>query len=221
MRNSSTGEWHTPLWPGGRFDPPPQLERQGPRRRYRPATLGDMPSIGAMRYVPAGEDALPSMPLAKVYPDAGLELLLETEPGGSFYGSHLLIEYQRDNSISKIRPKLLAYEALLSGWYFMLDHFQQRQSRPVVYWVCRNREDAASAAVVADKVLAGGMLRQHAMTSLPRVACPARNQFVFADETEVLRGDFVGWKLPPWHPRHPRRNPDAGFTRVRLFRSEA
>ncbi len=58
------------------------------------------------------------------------------------------------------------------------------------------------------------------MTSRPRLQCPARHQIIFADETEVLAGDFVGWNLPPWPPGHPHRDPEADWTRVRLFRSE-
>ena len=220
MRGAFGGDWHTPQWAGGRFDPPRQPEFDGPRRRYRPATLRDMPSIDGLRYVPPGDDVSLFAPLRKVYPDAGLELLLETEPGGWLIESHLLIEYQQDNSFSKIHGKLLAYEALLTGWYRMLERFEQSDSRPVVYWVCRDRDDALLAARTADRVLAGGLLRKHAMTSRPRLACPARQQFVFADETEVLAGDFVGWKLPPWPPKHPHRDPDDALTRVRLFRCE-
>ncbi len=220
MRGSFTGDWHTPLWPHGRFEPPPQFERAVPRHRYRRAELRDMPSISGLRYVPAGDESQLFMTLRKISPDAGLRLELETEPGGSLIESDLLIEYQQDNSASKIQDKLLAYEALLTGWYFMLERFEERSSRPVVFWVCRTRDDARSAAKTADRVLAGGLLREHAMTSRPRLQCPARHQIIFADETEVLAGDFVGWKLPSWPPGHPHRDLQADWTRVRLFRTE-
>ena len=221
MHISFTGNWHTPLWPHGRFEPPRKLEWAGPRQHSRSAEIRDMPNISGLRYVPAGDESSFSMDLRKVSPDSGLLLDLETEPGGSLIESHLLIEYQQDNSFSKLRMKLLNYEALLTGWYPMLERFEeQRNSRPVVFWVCRTRDHALRAAATADEVLAGGLLDKHVMTSRPRLACPARHQFIFAAETDVLAGHFVGWKLPPWPPGHPYRDPDSGFTRVRLFRSE-
>jgi hypothetical protein len=185
LGTQATEKWRTPRWPAGACAVP----QSGKGRGRRQITLKD---VKHAKHI--GIFDVDSTDIARLEPDAICEIHL-AEDGLTF---DLIVELDLTDRTAYNVPKFRRYDAFLTAWWTEARRYQQLGTRPVVVFVCRTREMAATYAQAADETLRGSI----GVTGSPAHEryYPAREHIFFVAEEDIYHGDLTALALPALPP---------------------